>query len=400
MLLDKFPFFHMNTSQPSILLIGALPPPAIGPSIAMERLVGSRALREKFNVDFLDISDHRSPINIGKFDLLNVALALKQACQCIHRLIFHRPRLVYLGISQGTLGYCRDLLFILPALLLQRRLILHLRGSEFRAFYDEMPNWMRWLTRKVLARTSRIIVLGQGLKKIFNDLIDPSRISVIPNGIDCAQFRPPERGEPPSSGQRLLFLSSLRRRKGVFVLLEALQTVFSRHPVANITFAGLWQDQSDKAIADALIERFGLEKNVRFVGEITGPAKVRLFQEHDVFVFTPVEPEGLPWAILEAMSAALPVVTTDQGAIAEVVTHSETGFIVQPVPGQIAQSICELLEDPIAARAMGQRGRERVENHFSEEMYLSKLTALFQAVLAEKAPVLTAALPRSEQNVV
>jgi len=242
-----------------------------------------------------------------------------------------------------------------------------------------------------------MIVLGNSLKKIFNGLIEPSRVTVIPNGIDYEEFTAPERSTPPPSGQRMLYLSSLSKRKGIFLLLEALPRVFARHPQAEITFAGLWQDDSQQAAAYAVIRKSGLEKNIRFVGEVTGSAKARLFHEHDVFVFTPIEPEGLPWVILEAMSASLPVVTTDQGAIAEVVENPHTGFIVPPSPERIAQSLCELLENPVAARAMGRRGRKRVEEHFSEEMYLSKLIALFHAVAAEKSPATSPALPQPKR---
>jgi glycosyltransferase involved in cell wall biosynthesis len=119
---------------------------------------------------------------------------------------------------------------------------------------------------------------------------------------------------------------------------------------------------------------------LKFLGEVTGRQKVDLFHKHDVFVFTPIAPEGLPWVILEAMSASLPVVTTAQGAIAEVVNHEDTGLIVSPTPEQVAEGICKLLQDPATARAMGERGRRRVEEHFSEQVYLSKLIELFHQV--------------------
>src|SRR2546430_8317618 len=153
---------------------------------------------------------------MGRFDVMNFLLGLKQSCQCFSRLLFQQPEIVYVGISQGIWGYLRDLMFILPALLLKKRLVLHLRGSEFRVFYEQMPRWLRRITRYVLARTAHIIVLGHSLKSIFDGLIPPERIAVIPNGIDSEEFTRADVSHVVSSGRRLLYLSSLRKRKGPF----------------------------------------------------------------------------------------------------------------------------------------------------------------------------------------
>lgn len=348
-------------------------------------------------MNFLDISDHRSPINIGKADLSNFLLGIKHFCQCLFRLVFNQPDIVYLGISQGMWGYLRDLSFAIPAALTGRRLILHLRGSEFRLFYDQMPAWLRWVTRRIMARTARVIVLGRCLEKLFVGLVNPAKIAVIPNGIAYQRFsRPKPQMLAPSPTRRLLYLSSLQKRKGIFVLLQALPNVLARFSDAELTVAGLWQNQAEKAEAESLINNLRLKSKVNFIGEVTGERKVRLLHESDLLVFTPVEPEGLPWVILEAMSASLPVVTADQGAIAEVVEHARTGLIVPAIHQKVADAICELLENPAAALAMGQSGRKRVEEHFSEELYLRRLTALFREVIGQRTTVEKLALPPRE----
>lgn len=372
----------MRSAKPTILIIGSLPPPAIGPSVAMELLLRAPALNDSFQVSFLDISDRRSPHNIGKFDFTNVFLAIKQSCQCWGRLVTLRPDVVYLGISQGLWGYLRDLAFILPALCLGRRLILHLRGSEFRAFYETMPNVLRWLTRKILFHTARMIVLGRRLQPLFDGLMENQKVVVIPNGISCATY---DRTGPPSeddryAAKRLLYFSSLMRRKGVFVLLNALPKVFAQHPDAQMTIAGLWQDASEEAEAHRLLGQSGIGEKVHFVGEVIGPKKVELLCTSSLLVFTPVAPEGLPWVILEAMSAGLPVITSDQGAIAEVVLDGVTGTIISPEPDGVAGEICRLLENPGLAAEMGKAGRARVERQFSEDDYLEKMVGLFRGI--------------------
>jgi glycosyltransferase involved in cell wall biosynthesis len=109
---------------------------------------------------------------------------------------------------------------------------------------------------------------------------------------------------------------------------------------------------------------------VTFTGRIGGVDKIRLYKDHGLFVFTPLDPEGLPWVILEAMSAGLPVITTERGAIPEVVEQGRTGYIIEPQPQTIAEKIRYIIEHPGEAKTMGLNGRRRVERHFSEPAYL------------------------------
>jgi len=124
----------MYPDKPKILMIGSLPPPFIGPTIATERLLSTRNLQQAFEIIFLDISDNRDAKNVGEFELWNICLALVHIVRFSFLVIFHKPKLIYLNISQGIWGYLRDLGFLLPAIILRRKVVLHLRGSEFGEF--------------------------------------------------------------------------------------------------------------------------------------------------------------------------------------------------------------------------------------------------------------------------
>jgi len=373
--------FEVRTTKPTLLIIGALPPPAIGPSIANQRLLQADTLRAIFNIIFLDLSDRRTAFNVGKFDLVNVWLAGKHVLHCSVLLIHKWPAIVYLNLSQGVWGYLRDLGFIVPSIFLRRKIVLHLRGSEFGSFYSEMPKALRFITRRVFAQVSRVIVLGHTLKSVFKGLIADHRIAVIPNGIDYTAFDLVAGAPRSKAGSKILYVGSLQRRKGIFPLIEALPEIILRHRNVHLTFAGDWQSYDDRQVALSLINKLGIGAYVTFLGEVNGSAKIELYKKHDLFVFTPVEPEGLPWVVLEAMSAGLPVVTSDQGALSEVVQDGRTGWIIQPEPARIAEKVCDLLENHLQAITMGYNGRRRVEQQFSESAYLSGLERVFQQAL-------------------
>ena len=360
--------------KPKLLFIGALPPPYIGPSVANQKLIQSPALNNAFEIIHLDTSDRRNPQNIGKMDFGNALLAIRHISLCLYRLFRWQPEIVYLPLSQGLWGLVRDLGFILPAVVLRKKVIAHLRGSEFDQIFVTLPRIVQAMTRWAFRRVSRALVLGNSVKHLFRGLFPDHKVVVVPNGIDYHPF------EPNGAADRrngILFLSSLLERKGIFQFLEALPRVFEQYPNLKVTIAGTWQDPGDKKKLDALIAAHKLEQKVRFAGEVGTKTKIQLYHHHALFVFPPIQPEGMPWVILEAMSAKLPVITTAQGTIPEVVEDQQTGFIINPTPENIAEKICYLLENPDLAMEMGQRGRKRIEAHFSEEVYFERLKSVF-----------------------
>ena len=379
----------MKERKNRVLLIGALPPPFIGPSMATERLINSRHLTDRFEVQLLDISDRRPATSLGALDWGNLYLGCKHIFQLIGLLLFKRPAVVYLGVSQGIWGYLRDLGFIFPALVFGTRLVIHLRGSEFATFYRSMSSPLQWLTRLAFRHCAQVLVLGERLRQVFDGLVEPERITVVPNGIVCEEFDRPDLVTPPPvsgpPGKQLLFLASLKERKGLFVFLRSLPGIIARHPEVSVTIAGTWQSDLEHATTEQLLDQLNLRSRCHFTGEIFGDAKLSAFLNHDVFVFPPVEPEGLPWVLLEAMSARLPVVTTNQGAIAEVVADGTTGYIVHPESEPVAAAVCRLLDDPAHARAMGAAGRRRVEQLYSEQRCFGALADVFAEVIDGRA---------------
>ena len=361
----------MSTNRISVLLIGAFPPPYIGPNIAMQNLVNSDSIRRAFDLHILDISDRRDAANVGKLDLRNIYLAIVHFVRFIVILFLKNPQVVHISISQGLWGYFRDLQFVIPAIIVKKRVLVHLRGSEFREFFLHMPFWLRQITQFTFRRVSRVIVLGNNLRSNFDGLVDPKKICVIHNGIDANIYSggSSRHSEFYRGSSRVLFLSSLRKRKGIFEFLEAVPIVLSRHSNTRFTIAGAWRSEAEKRKGLGILGSEVASGAVDFVGEVFGPRKISLYQEQDMFVFTPTEPEGLPWVILEAMSSALPVITTDRGAISEVVDNGVTGFMVEPEPDQIAEKICYFIENPEIARDFGANGRRRAVEKFSEDTY-------------------------------
>jgi glycosyltransferase involved in cell wall biosynthesis len=347
--------------RPRLIVIGPLPPPLHGVTISTTLVLENPQLHERFRVEHLDTSDHRSGRNVGTWDARNVVAALRAVTRLL--LALRPPRgVLYLPLSQSTPGFVRDSLFIVLGHTLRWKIAVHLRGSEFRSYYETSPSALRRWIRFTLRRIDSIAVMGESLRWVFAGLVRDERIFVVPNGTPDPYPLPAGR-----DGNHVLFLSNLRRRKGVVEAVDAALLVLEEIPSARFTFVGGWEDAELEQALRHRAER--CNGCIEFREAATGAAKDELLASASVMLFPPIEPEGHPRVVLEALAAGLPVVTTNRGAIKETVEDGRSGFVADdPTPQVLARLTTELLEDQELRESMGRAARERYLANFTQEI--------------------------------
>jgi len=363
-----------------LIVVGPLPPPVHGVSVSTSLVLANPILPKRFNVEHLDTSDPRpTAANIGKWDITNVRLGLQQLA-ALARLLRGEPGVLYLPLSQNRAGFLRDSLFTALGTLKGWRICGHLRGSDFRSFYESQGAFSRVWMRSTLNRLTSIAVMGDSLRWLFAGLLPPERIVAIPNGTP-AVARISAHDQQPGT---VLFLSNLRRRKGVVEAVDAAVQVAGMEPHTRFVFAGEWEDPELESELHKRARAAG--GRIRFLPPVTGCAKSRLLTSSSVFLFPPVEPEGHPRVVLEAMAAGLPVVTTSRGAIAETVLDGETGYVLDdPDPLKIADSLVRLLRDHVLRTRMARASHERYLHLFTQEAADRRLADWLVSV-AEASP--------------
>jgi glycosyltransferase involved in cell wall biosynthesis len=345
-------------------------------SIFTRQLLASPVLRASYELLHVDTADRRTAENMGRFDLTNVALALRHSAELLGVLARERPEVVYVEVSQNTWAYVRDAVFIVLGRAFGSRVVAHLHGSQFRAFYQEASGWCRWLVRATSRMLAAAAVLGPGLRGMYEGLVADERIHSVPNGV-ADPFpegvrRPPREGGPVT----VLYLGMLFEPKGFLDLLRAAAEFGDAE--ARFIFAGEWFSERERGEAERLVSELGLEGRVTFPGRVDGAVKRALFEAADLLVFPGYQPEGLPLVILEAMAASLPVISTDTGATADVVIDGETGLMVEKRdPAALASAVRRLADDEPLRTRMGRAGRERYLAEFTEERCARSLVALF-----------------------
>ncbi|CAN5669260.1 N/A [soil metagenome] len=344
-----------------LIVVGPLPPPYHGVTVSTSLVLEGASLRERFVLDHVDTSDHRDGGNIGRWDVTNVLLGLINFASLVSRLRGRRG-VLYLPLSQGAPAFLRDSLFIWAASVSGWKVAAHLRGSDFRTFYQaSSPLLRRWI-RVTLGRVNAVAVMGQSLRWVFEGLVSSEKIAVVANGT----VEPP-RLHLSRDPEHVLFLSNLRRRKGVVEALEAACIVVRKHPRARFTFVGRWEDATLEAELRRRAAAF--DGRIVFLEPTKGRHKDELLASAAILLFPPREPEGHPRVVLEALAAGVPVVTTDRGAIRETVVDGVCGFVLPyPAPEALAACLLSLLGDRELLARHANAARARYLTHFTQDI--------------------------------
>lgn len=183
--------------------------------------------------------------------------------------------------------------------------------------------------------------------------------------------------DPQRSGgavRSLLAVGRLESQKGFDVLIDALAILRESGHGLRLEIAG---EGSERARLQARIERAGLADDVRLLGQRDDVPD--LMRSADLFVH-PARWEGFGLVLLEAMSAALPIVTTRVGAIPEVI--GADGLLVAPDDARaLADAVASLVTDPDRAAALGAAGRERLCRRFSPAEMARRTSAVYERAL-------------------
>lgn len=223
------------------------------------------------------------------------------------------------------------------------------------------------IERMLMAKTSAIIFESAYAERIYSALIGAPtcRTSIVHNGLRAEEFEPVP---PQTSAADFVFVGELRGLKGIFPLVEAL----ARVPGARLVMAG---DGPDRAVLEARIEELGLAGRVQLLG--SQPAR-RIFAMGRCAV-VPSLAESLPYIVLEAAAARLPVIATDVGGITEIFGPTAETLVAAGDPEALASAMQDFLDDPSTAKAAMQVRLAHIEAGFSVARMTDTIEALYNA---------------------
>jgi glycosyltransferase involved in cell wall biosynthesis len=156
--------------------------------------------------------------------------------------------------------------------------------------------------------------------------------------------------------------------------------IVSAIPEARFLVAG---GGDDSTRLDALIQKLGVEDNVRLLGVVEDSVLQQLYRQCDVMVL-PSEQEGFGIVFLEAMSYGKPCIGAAYGGIPEVIIDGNTGYLVSFGDSDaVARCVVGLASDSNLARRMGLAGLEQVLKHYCYESFCTNFSGLFDELIFE-----------------
>jgi glycosyltransferase involved in cell wall biosynthesis len=263
------------------------------------------------------------------------------------------------------------------------------------AFNDPLPYLMRKLyifAEKCTAKFKDYIIVNN--RHDFDQAkqlkIQPRRtLELIYNGIDPYRLEFVEKNEAqlklatllnqqqkhfPQSTLIVGTVANFYKTKGLTYLVQAAKLFYSKNPSTKTAFM-IIGDGPERTNLEAEIKENHLENKIILVGTLTDAYKY--LPAMDIFVLPSVK-EGFPWALLEAMSAKLPVIATNVGANPEIIETGKNGFLVDPAnPDELAASIEILASDEALRRELGIQAHQTVIKKFDQNKMLEKIESLF-----------------------
>jgi glycosyltransferase involved in cell wall biosynthesis len=360
-----------------ILFIVQLPPPLHGASVMNNLVFNSELINSNFSVDLINLQFARSLEELKKFSFPKLFKAFLYCFSIIKRSLFYKPDLVYFTLSPKGYSFYRDSIYVFLLKLFNNKIVFHLHGKGIResikrtSINKHVYNWV--------FKNTYVICLSQ---RLTNDLegVYKSLPYIVPNGIRMLPEIEGKEFEKHVSVPQILFLSNYIRDKGILTIIDALNKLKKQGYIFNSRLVGAPVDLSIEFLKGHISD-LNLSECIQITGPLFNDEKMCEFRNADIFCF-PTYNDAFPLVILEAMQFSLPVISTFEGGIPDIVIENETGFLVDAQnPEILADKISILLKDKQLRIDMGKKGHERFINNFTLTHFENNIYKTFQAIL-------------------
>ncbi|MEZ5933587.1 MAG: glycosyltransferase family 4 protein [Alphaproteobacteria bacterium] len=299
---------------------------------------------------------------------------LQAVVQLIVSLLTRPVDIVHIHVSLGGSVY-RQVVTGGITLLAGKPLVMHAHAGEFPEFFARLPGVMQRLTTLVFRRAARVVVLSEHWRTVYRDLLGlaPERLAVLTNPVAIPEALP-ARAERPV--KRLLYLGRMSEPKGAFDLVRAIGLLPEASLKATqLTLAGDGETETIRA----LVRSLDLEASIT-VRDWVGPAeRDALLEAADIFLL-PSYFEGMPMALLEAMSWGLACIATPVGGIPDILRDGVNGILVPAGDhAALARAIDRLIHEPAGRLALGRAARNDMLP-YAIDRYASRLRQLYAEV--------------------
>jgi glycosyltransferase involved in cell wall biosynthesis len=317
-------------------------------------------------------------IRIGALDILNLAVVSSPRAQRIIRHTFEtmRPEVAHVSLSFSNLDaslpdLCHD--FGIPIVA-----TLHIPYGPPGSFWANATKVLYWIYSSTLAKYDAVIVFSQSQRALLEEYdINPTRIRVIPNGVDVTKYAPGAQDYKREIGAQMLisYVGRVDPEKNVNVLLETFEGL----ELPDDCFLVVVGDGMELG---RLRRKYAFDHRIIFRGFVREDLeRARVLRSSDIFVL-PSAIEGLSLSMLEGMASGTATVATDVGSDGEAVQGAGIVIDLDSLDEQLPLALRLLVDYPEFRRELGHRARARAVERYSLDLNLDQLVGLYHELAA------------------
>lgn len=354
-----------------LLLVAPVPPPYGG--IGNWVLLMKKYLTGKKEVELVDIINI-APKQRGLDGRTLYDRVIRQGVETLRlrrkmkKVIWEkRPTVVHITTS-GQLAIIRDIVFL--RFLKKERIhtVYHIRFGRIPEIVRK--NTLEWkLLKKALKLASKTIAIDSETKKVLEEEIGSGQVSIVANPFVTKDTEKYVNVKPSKT---VMFLGWCVKTKGIEELLSAWINIQQQYPDWILKIVGPY----DSSYKEALEQKY-VSKNIVFLGEKEHEDALDILSKSEVFIL-PSYTEGFPNAVLEAMALGKPIIATEVGAIAEMLSD-KSGIVIQPQDTKaVEEALRKVLDDGELRKELGTNAYHRIRKQYDIDVIYNKYLSVWR----------------------
>ena len=357
-----------------VLLILHLPQPIHGASIIGKSIKESAFINNTIEADFINLSTSESIKNIGSINFYKIIHILKLQAQVLSHLLRKKYNLCYMTLTSSGKGFYKDVFIVFILKLLRKKIVYHFHN---KGIANSQKYFINHLLYKFTFNNSSLILLSPFLFDDVKRYFKIENVLFCPNGIENnSNYKFLYKNSSPL---KVLFFSNMLVSKGALILLKACKIIKNENINFECHFVGEWADISADNF-NKQVDELELNNVVFSHGRKNGLEKNTYFENANIFVL-PTLQDCFPLVLLEAMSFGLPLISTSEGAIPEILENNINGFIVPKNDSVIlADKIKILLLDDLLRKKMSDANVEKFKSKYTLEKFEENFSNILKQI--------------------
>ncbi|MBA7591883.1 D-inositol-3-phosphate glycosyltransferase [subsurface metagenome] len=285
-------------------------------------------------------------------------------------LVLFNPKIVYFTISPIK-AFFRDLLYVFILKLFNKKIIYHLHVQGIKNYVNNSR--YKLFLYKWAYKNAHIICLSHLISDDISEIYR-GKPFIVNNGIKPIISK--IRITKNSNKIRILFLSNLLESKGVFDFVESIKILKTKYSNFIAVMVGNPSEISEIELNN-YIRINHLANEIEYLGPKYNEKKFHQFLKADLFVY-PTKDDAFPLTILEAMNFGLPIITTKEGGIPDIIDDNLNGMLVEKgKPIDLANKLVSLFEDESLRKSLGMAAKEKFFLKYTEEIFNRNMKEIF-----------------------